>query len=175
MRSLAGIACQLIHAVFLHAGYVASATGLLVFSLLSDLISLGTDDPQFWSAAALYTLVGGCLGVLASALSSATVVPSPRDSVSRRLARRQIALNLGATVLCVLNLWGRIDTGSNQGMPLALSVLALLMLSAAGWLHAPQQQGVIIDSHAVNESEPAPTSDVKPAEKAATTSTSALP
>jgi uncharacterized membrane protein len=172
MRSLAGIACQLIRAVFLHAAYVASVTGVLVFSLLCDLISLGGDTPQFWSAAALYTLAGGSLGVLATALSDAIGVLAPPHSVSRRLARWRKAMNLGAAAVYAVNLWGRIDTGSNHGMPLALSVLALLMLSAAGWLGLVQHHGITVDSDAACENAIAAASNVKPEEAAAPTSTS---
>jgi uncharacterized membrane protein len=148
MRSLAGIACQLIRAVFLHAAYVASVTGVLVFSLLCDLISLGGDAPQFWSSVALYTLAGGSLGIAATALSSATGLPALPDPISRHAARWQKMLSLGAAAVYAVNLWGRIDTGSNRGMPLALSVLALLMLSASGWLGALQHHGSTTDFHA---------------------------
>lgn len=176
MRSLAGIAGPHLLAVFLHPVLVASATGLLVFSLLCDLISLGADDPAFWSAAAWHALAGGCVKVLATAISGVTGILQLPATAGKRLAGGQITLNLAAAAFYTVNIWGRIDTGSNRGLPLALSTLVLLMLSAAGWLGTAQHHAAISDATSdatgTSESESATTSDSKTEEKPAHTSTS---
>jgi uncharacterized membrane protein len=129
MRMPAGIAGHLLHPVL-----TASLTGLLVFSLLCDLISLGTDDPEMWSMVAFYTLAGGCVGVVTAAVHGSLELQALAGPAGDNLARWHMALHLAAIMLYAASIWARIDGYASHGTPLALSLIAVLTLSVAGWL-----------------------------------------
>ncbi len=52
----------------LHAMLIVFPVGLLIFSLICDLCSLGSANPATWATVALYTMVGGFIGALVAAV-----------------------------------------------------------------------------------------------------------
>jgi uncharacterized membrane protein len=108
--------------------------GLLVFSLICDLISLGSDNPDVWDAAAFYTMVGGFIGALVAAVPGMIDLFSLKDREVKRIGLMHMAINLAVVVLYAINIWLRADTGDNAGIPLVLSIVAVALLAVSGWL-----------------------------------------
>jgi uncharacterized membrane protein len=139
MRTPASIADHPIHPML-----IVFPVGLLMFSLVCDLISLRSPDPQTWSVVALYTMVGGFIGALAAAVPGFIDLMSLNDARVKRIGLLHMSLNLVAVTLYAINIWLRIDSGDNQGAPLLLSVIAVAMLGVSGWLGAE-----MVHKHAV--------------------------
>jgi uncharacterized membrane protein len=108
--------------------------GLLVFSLVCDLISLRSDDPGSWLAAALYTMVGGVIGALAAAVPGLVDWFSLTERAVKRIGLLHMAINLTVVVLYAINIWLRAGSGDNHGAPLVLSIVAVALLGVSGWL-----------------------------------------
>jgi uncharacterized membrane protein len=139
MRTPASIAGHPIHPML-----IVFPVGLLIFSLICDLISLRSPDPQTWATVALYTMVGGFVGALAAAVPGFIDLMSLTDALVKKIALLHMSLNLVAVTLYAINIWLRIDSGVNRGAPLLLSVIAVAMLAVSGWLGAE-----MVHKHAV--------------------------
>src|SRR5438046_9671383 len=63
MRTPASISGHPIHAML-----IVFPVGLLIFSLVCDIASLRSADPNTWATVALYTMIGGFIGALAAAI-----------------------------------------------------------------------------------------------------------
>src|SRR5688572_22724486 len=63
MRTPASVAGHPIHPML-----IVFPVGLLIFSLVCDLISLVVTDDSVWATVALYTMVGGFIGALLAAV-----------------------------------------------------------------------------------------------------------
>lgn len=146
MRTPASVAGHPIHPML-----IVFPVGLLIFSLICDLISLRTATPETWTTVALYTMVGGFIGALVAAVPGVIDFLSLSDSRIRKIAVLHMALNLIAVTLYAVNIWLRVDSGGNRGAPLLLSVLSVVMLGISGWLGAEMvhKHGVGVDTDAV--------------------------
>jgi uncharacterized membrane protein len=131
MRTPASIAGHPIHPML-----ITFPIGLLVFSLICDLASLGALDDTTWQVVALYTMAGGFVGALAAAIPGAVDLMSLTVPKIKKIGFWHMALNLVAVTLYAVNIWLRFDTGNNRGTPLALSVVSVAILAVSGWLGA---------------------------------------
>jgi uncharacterized membrane protein len=129
MRTPARIATHPIHPML-----IPFPIGLLVFSLVCDLISLRSDDPGSWLDVALYTMVGGLVGALAAAIPGLIDLFSLNERTVKRLGLLHMAINLSVVILYAVNIWLRVSNGDNRGAPLVLSIVAVALLGIAGWL-----------------------------------------
>lgn len=129
MRTPANIAGHPIHPML-----VTIPIGLWLFSLVADLVALRSGSPDTWALVAFYALVGGIVGALAAALPGLVDLLSLKDRAIKKTALVHMSINLTVVTLYVVNAslrWGEPTVG---GVPLALSVLAVVMLAISGWL-----------------------------------------
>lgn len=118
----------------LHAMLIVFPVGLLIFSVVCDLISLGSTNPAVWATVALYTMVGGFIGALLAAVPGLIDLLSLRDPRIKKLAVTHMSLNLVAVALYAVNIWLRLHGAPGTATPLALSVAAIVLLGISGWL-----------------------------------------
>lgn len=118
----------------LHAMLIVFPVGLLIFSLICDLISLGSSNPATWATVALYTMVGGFIGALVVAVPGLIDLLSLTDPAIKKIAITHMSINLVVVVLYAVNIWLRLGGAGNTGTPLLLSVVAILALAVSGWL-----------------------------------------
>jgi uncharacterized membrane protein len=107
--------------------------GLWIFSLIADLIFLAGGQPV-WNAISFYTMIGGFIGALAAAIPGLIDFWAIVDAAAKRVAFYHMIINLAVVAAYGLNLYLRSNTASPAGLPLALSIIAVLLLSVSGWL-----------------------------------------
>ncbi|MDQ6916602.1 MAG: DUF2231 domain-containing protein [Pseudomonadota bacterium] len=129
MRTPASIAGHPIHAML-----IVFPVGLLIFSLICDLISLNSAAPANWVMVAFYTMVGGFIGALAAAVPGLVDLLSLTDRAIKKTAITHMSINLVVVALYAVNIWMRVGSGTNSGTPLVLSLVAVAMLAVSGWL-----------------------------------------
>lgn len=129
MRTPASIAGHPIHPML-----IVFPVGLLIFSLICDLISLLSADPEVWRTVALFTMVGGFVGALLAAMPGFIDFLSITDERVRKIAILHMALNLIAVTLYGVNIWLRVNGEEVPGTPLLLSLVAVGLLGISGWL-----------------------------------------
>lgn len=128
MASRASIAGHPIHPML-----VPIPIGLFVFSFVSDLAAyFGSSDP--WSTVAFYCIGGGIVGALLVAVFGFIDLLSLSDDRVKKIGIAHMAINLGVVALFVVNFALRWQGHALGGAPLVLSVAAILMLLASGWL-----------------------------------------
>lgn len=142
MRTPASVAGHPIHPML-----ITIPVGLFIFSLVCDLISLRSATPANWVMVAQYTMAGGFVGALIAAVPGVIDFLSLEESKVKKIAILHMALNLVALTLYAVNLWLRIYNGSNEGLPLVLSLIAVGTLAVSGWLGAEMvhKHGVGVD------------------------------
>ncbi|TMH06244.1 MAG: DUF2231 domain-containing protein [Betaproteobacteria bacterium] len=131
----------------IHAMLIVFPVGLLIFSLICDLISLRSADPTTWATVAFYTMVGGFIGALAAAVPGLIDLLSLADKDTKKIAITHMSINLVAVALYAVNIWLRAGSASNTGTPLLLSVVAVALLAVSGWLGGKMvhEHGVGVD------------------------------
>jgi len=117
----------------MHPMLITLPVGLFIFSLLCDLVAVLSAAPATWHTVAFYTMVGGFVGALIAAMPGFADFLSITDERVRRIAIMHMALNLIVVTLYGVNIWLRVD-GDDSGTPLLLSLLAVALLGASGWL-----------------------------------------
>jgi uncharacterized membrane protein len=150
MRTPASVAGHPIHPML-----IVFPIGLLVFSLLCDLVSMSSPHQETWGTVAFYTMVGGFIGALIAAIPGVIDFLAMTDARIKRIAVIHMALNLIAVTLYGVNIWLRIISSTNNGMPLILSIISVLILSASGWLGAEMvhKHGVGVDTDSILSNE----------------------
>ena len=131
----------------IHAMLIVFPVGLLIFSLICDLISLRSADPTTWATVAFYTMVGGFSGAVAAAVPGLIDLLSLADKDTKKIAITHMSINLVAVALYAVNIWLRTGSASNTGTPLLLSVVAVALLAVSGWLGGKMvhEHGVGVD------------------------------
>ena len=129
MRTPAQIAGHPIHPML-----VSIPIGLWVFSLVCDIASRSSAQPETWSTVALYTMVGGIVGALLAALPGLVDLLSLKDRAIRKTALTHMAINLTVVALYAFNAWTRMSDPASAGMAFALSLLGIALLLVSGWL-----------------------------------------
>jgi len=129
MRTPANIAGHPIHPML-----VTIPIGLWLFSLVTDLVALRSSAPETWSLVAYYSMVGGIIGALLAAIPGLVDLLSLQDRAIKKTAIIHMSINLAIVALFVVNAWLRYSGQTIGGLPLLLSVIAILMLLVSGWL-----------------------------------------
>jgi len=118
----------------IHPMLVPFPIALWIFSLVSDIVyGLGWGGP-IWSDMAFYTMAGGILGGLAAALPGLIDYLSLSDPVPAKIARTHMIVNLAIVAMFCVNLWLRMTAAPGAGLPVALSVIGVMLLGLSGWL-----------------------------------------
>ena len=108
--------------------------GLFLLSLVADVVARDAGLP--WPAVALYCIGGGILGALLAAVFGLISFTDMAEGRVKRLAR--VHSWLSATVILLFSVgfalrWNS-DADVAEGLPMAISVLGLLLVIASGWL-----------------------------------------
>jgi len=142
MRTPASIASHPIHPML-----ITIPVGLLIFSLICDIIALVAEQPDVWLVVAFFTMVGGFIGALIAAVPGTIDLMSITDSKIKKIGMTHMALNLVAVTLYAVNIWLRVE-GTSTHTPLVLSLIAVGLLGISGWLGAEMvhKHGVGVDT-----------------------------
>lgn len=130
MRTPASIASHPIHPML-----ITIPVGLLIFSLVCDLIALFVTNPDVWLIVAFFTMVGGFVGALIAAIPGVIDLMSIEEPTIKKIGLTHAALNLIAVTLYAVNIWMRVD-GTSASTPLILSIISVILLGISGWLGA---------------------------------------
>lgn len=128
----------------IHAMLIVFPVGLLIFSLICDLISLRSSNPATWATVSFYTMCGGLIGALLAAVPGLIDLLSLTDPRVKKIAITHMSINLVAVALFAVNVWMRANGSGNTGTPLVLSVIAIAILAVSGWLG-----GAMVHEHGV--------------------------
>ena len=142
MRTPANIAKHPIHPML-----VTVPIGLWLFSFVCDLVFVFGGGGEIWRTVAFYNMVGGIVGALVAA------VPGLIDMLSlpagpRRTAIIHMSLNLTVVALYVVNVFVRYTRPDSIDFSVWLSVIAVGLLSASGWLGGKMvfEYGIAVDT-----------------------------
>jgi uncharacterized membrane protein len=120
-----------------HPILVTIPIGTWVASLIFDIVGLMSDDPSAWVAGARVLILIGLVGaVLAAAVGFLDYSQLARGTAARKTATVHMALNLGVTVLFIINLLLRWSADEDEVsiVGLILSIVGLGALGISGWL-----------------------------------------
>lgn len=122
-----------------HPILVTVPIGAWVASLVFDVASRASDDPEAFTRGSYWLIGIGVLGALAAAIFGfLDLVTIPRGTPAFRTALTHMSLNLAVVVAFAVSFVlrsGTVDDGEQVGIGLiALSVVALAALGASGWL-----------------------------------------
>ncbi|MGK3952584.1 DUF2231 domain-containing protein [Microbacterium sp. I2] len=120
-----------------HPILVTIPIGTWAASLVFDIIGLASDDPApFVVGARVLILIGIVGAVLAAAIGLVDYAQLARGTAARKTATVHMALNLGVTVLFLVNLLLRWSADDDEVsiVGFILSIVALGALGVSGWL-----------------------------------------
>ena len=120
-----------------HPILVTIPIGTWAASLVFDIIGLASDDPApFVVGARVLILIGIVGAVLAAAIGLVDYAQLARGTAARQTATVHMALNLGVTVLFLVNLLLRWSADDDEVsiVGFILSIVALGALGGSGWL-----------------------------------------
>ena len=120
-----------------HPILVTIPIGTWAASLVFDIIGLASDDPTpFVVGARVLILIGIVGAVLAAAIGLVDYAQLARGTAARKTATVHLALNLGVTVLFLVNLLLRWSADDDEVsiVGLILSIVGLGALGVSGWL-----------------------------------------
>ena len=107
--------------------------GLWVFSLICDLAFVLGAGASHWASVSFWTMLGGLVGAIFAAIPGILDMLSLRDA-PRKIALTHMGLNVTIVVLYAMNFGMRLNGGAIGGLPLAFSVVGILLLAVSGWL-----------------------------------------
>jgi uncharacterized membrane protein len=118
----------------IHPILVAFPIGLWIFSLVCDLVFVFGWGGPIWKDVAFYTMAGGIVGALLAAVPGLIDLLSLSEPKVKRLGIWHMSINLVAVGIFAIDLWLR-SHGAREGrMPVALSVLGVILIGISGWL-----------------------------------------
>lgn len=112
---------------------------LWVFSLVADVIYLWRGNPMWRDYVAFYTLLGGIIGAAVAAVPGLIDWLSLTDKTVVKIANWHARLNVIALLIFAGSFYLRTTSGSSlvsgsYTIPLALSVLGVILITISGWL-----------------------------------------
>ncbi|PYX76959.1 MAG: hypothetical protein DMG78_00250 [Acidobacteria bacterium] len=117
----------------MHPILVALPIGLWIFALVCDLVRAAGGAAN-WGTVATYCVAAGIVGALIAAVPGLIDYLSIDEAEMKRIGTLHLAVNLGAVVLFVINLWLRFRQPAESNVPLALSIIGVLAIGIGGWL-----------------------------------------
>jgi uncharacterized membrane protein len=122
----------------IHPMLIPFPIALWVFSLVADILYLWRDNPG-WAWVAFWTLLAGCLGAVAAAIFGIVDYFAIKDKEVLKTAAWHARLNALAFLLFIASWYLRTDRGSDMvgnslKIPIALSVVGVLVVTVSGWL-----------------------------------------
>jgi uncharacterized membrane protein len=115
--------------------------GLLVFSLIADLIYLWRGNPIWENYIAFYTLLGGIIGAAAAAIPGLIDWAALTDQAAVKVANWHARVNIIGLVIFIASFYLRTTSGAKwiAGIPIpilpfVLSLVGVIGLAIAGYL-----------------------------------------
>jgi uncharacterized membrane protein len=134
MASKASIGGHPIHPIL-----IPFPIGLLVFSLVADLIYLWRGNPVWENYIAFYTLLAGIIGAVAAAIPGLIDWATLTDRAAVKVANWHARVNIVGLVIFIASFYLRTTSGaawitSIPRLPIILSIIGVIGLGIAGWL-----------------------------------------
>ena len=123
----------------IHPMIIPFPIALWVFSLVADMIYLWRGNPIWRDWIAFYALLAGIIGAAVAAVPGLIDWLSITDKAVVKIANWHARLNVIALLVFAANFYLRTTGGSslvsdNYKIPLALSVLGVILITISGWL-----------------------------------------
>ena len=118
----------------IHAMLVPFPIGLWVFSLVADLIAMSRWGNPSWTDAARYTMAGGIVGAALAAAAGLVDFFTLKGATVRRLGVAHLTLNVVILAIFIVNFLLRTSGQASSAVTVSMSVVAVLLLGASGWL-----------------------------------------
>lgn len=123
----------------IHPMLIPFPIGLLVFSLIADLIYLWRGNPVWENYIAFYTLLGGIIGAAAAAVPGLIDWATLTDRAAVKVANWHARVNIIGLVIFIASFYLRTTSGakwivSMPMLPIILSIIGVIGLAIAGWL-----------------------------------------
>jgi uncharacterized membrane protein len=141
--------------------------GLLVFSLVADLIYLWRGNSVWENYIAFYTLLAGIIGAAAAAVPGLIDWATLTDRAAVKVANWHARVNITGLVIFIASFYLRTSSGARwitslPMLPIILSIVGVVGLAIAGWLGGELvfRHGVAVDAHATATPE-RPTAETK--------------
>ena len=138
-----------------HPMIIPFPIALWVFSLVADVIYLWRGNPVWKDYIAFYTLLAGILGASVAAVPGLIDWMSLTDKAVVKIANWHARLNVIALLVFAGSFYLRTTSGSslvsgNYTIPLALSVLGVILISISGYLGGEMvfKHGVAVETRA---------------------------
>src|SRR5688572_21917822 len=122
-----------------HPMIIPFPIALWVFSLVADVIYLWRGNPVWRDYVAFYALLGGIIGAAVAAVPGLIDWLSLTDKAVVKLANWHARLNVIALLIFAASFYLRTTNGAglvseSYTIPLALSVLGVILITISGWL-----------------------------------------
>ena len=137
----------------IHPMIIPFPIALWVFSLVADIIYLWRGNPVWKDWIAFYTLLGGIIMAAVAAVPGLIDWLSISDKSVVKIANWHARLNVIALLVFAGSFYLRTTSGANlvsgsYTIPLALSVLGVLLIAISGWLGGEMvfKHGVAVDT-----------------------------
>ncbi|MEN3327641.1 MAG: hypothetical protein V7638_2448 [Acidobacteriota bacterium] len=113
--------------------------GLLVFSVVADLIYLWRGNPVWENYIAFYTLLGGIIGAAAAAVPGLIDWATLTDPAAVKVANWHARVNITGLVIFIASFYLRTSRGATwitglPSLPIILSIVGVVGISIGGWL-----------------------------------------
>src|SRR5947207_14750931 len=123
----------------IHPMLIPFPIGLLVFSLIADLIYLWRGNPVWENYIAFYTLLGGIIGAAAAAIPGLIDWATLTDRAAVKVANWHARVNIVGLLIFIASFYLRTTRGASMivslpMLPIILSIVGDLGLGVAGWL-----------------------------------------
>lgn len=123
----------------IHPMIIPFPIGLLVFSLVADLIYLWRGNPVWENYIAFYTLLAGIIGAAAAAVPGLIDWATLTDPAAVKVANWHARVNITGLVIFIASFYLRTNSGAKwianmPTLPIILSLIGVVGLSIAGWL-----------------------------------------
>jgi uncharacterized membrane protein len=139
----------------IHPALIPFPIGLLVFSLIADLIYLWRGNPVWENYIAFYTLLAGIIGAAVAAIPGLIDWSNLTNRAAIKVANWHLVVNVIGLLIFSTSFFLRTSSGSAliSGLPMLpfiLSVIGVLGLSIAGYLGGELvfRHGVAVDTPA---------------------------
>lgn len=123
----------------IHPMLIPFPIGLLVFSLVADLIYLWRGNPVWENYIAFYTLLAGIIGAVAAAIFGLIDWTTLTDKAAVKVANWHARVNVTGLLIFIASFYLRTSSGSQwitnlPSLPIILSLVGVVGLGIAGWL-----------------------------------------
>jgi uncharacterized membrane protein len=123
----------------IHPALIPFPIGLLVFSVIADLVFLWRGNPIWKDYVAFYALLGGIIGAAAAAIPGLIDWASLTDQATVKTANWHARVNIFTVLVFVASFYLRTTSGaqwvpSMPMLPLMLSLVGVIGLTIGGWL-----------------------------------------